>query len=124
MRFPRSLAAIPVALVCLASLAPGAGAKSTPADVQRGLERLVDSPGGPPGAVATIYRNGKLTTMRAGRADLKRKGAPRASDHMRIASIAKAFSGAVALNLVRAASSASTTPLPSGCRERRRPGAR
>ena len=101
MRFPRPLAAIPVALVSLAALVPGAGAKSTPADVQRGLERLVTSPGGPPGAVATIYRNGKLTTLRAGRADIKRKGAPRASDHMRIASIAKAFSGAVALNLVR-----------------------
>jgi D-alanyl-D-alanine carboxypeptidase len=102
MRFPRPLAAVPVVLLCLAALAPGAGAKSTPADVQRGLERLVTSPGGPPGAVATIYRNGKLTTLRAGRADVKRKGAPRASDHMRIASIAKAFSGAVALNLVRA----------------------
>lgn len=102
MRLPRPLAAIPVALVCFASLAPGAGAKSTPADVQRGLERLVNSPGGPPGAVATIYRNGKLTTLRAGRADIKRKGAPRANDHMRIASIAKAFSGAVALNLIRA----------------------
>ena len=102
MRFPRLLAVIPVALVCLVALAPGAGAKSTPADVQRGLEGLVTSPGGPPGAVATIYRDGKLTTLRAGRADIKREGAPRASDHMRIASIAKAFSGAVALNLVRA----------------------
>ncbi len=102
MRFPRPLAAIVVALACLAALAPGAGAKSTPADIQRGLERLVASPGGPPGAVATIYRNGKLTTLRAGRADVRRKRAPRASDHMRIASISKAFSGAVALNLVRA----------------------
>jgi len=40
--------------------------------------------------------------LRAGRADVARKGAPRSSDHMRIASVAKAFSGAVALNLVRA----------------------
>jgi D-alanyl-D-alanine carboxypeptidase len=102
MRFLRPLALITVALVCFAAPATGAAAKSTPADVQRGLERLVASPGGPPGAVATIYRNGKLTTLRAGRADVKRRRAPRASDHMRIASIAKAFSGAVALNLVRA----------------------
>ena len=61
MRIPRLLAVIPVALVCLVALAPGAGAKSTPADVQRGLEGLVDAPGGPPGAIATIYRDGELT---------------------------------------------------------------
>jgi D-alanyl-D-alanine carboxypeptidase len=39
--------------------------------------------------------------LRAGRADVRRPGAPRAGDHMRIASIAKAFSGAVALHLVQ-----------------------
>lgn len=102
MRSPRLIAVILLALACAAVPAAGAAAKSTPADVQRGLERLITSPGGPPGAVATIYRDGRLTTLRAGRADIKRPGAPRATDHMRIASIAKAFSGAVALNLVRA----------------------
>ena len=51
MRRRRLLATITVALVSLAALAPGAGAKSTPADVQRGLERLVAAPGGPPGAL-------------------------------------------------------------------------
>ncbi|HST40436.1 MAG TPA: serine hydrolase domain-containing protein, partial [Conexibacter sp.] len=35
------------------------------------------------------------------RANVERPGAPRAGDHMRIASIAKAFSGAVALHLVQ-----------------------
>jgi D-alanyl-D-alanine carboxypeptidase len=79
-----------------------AAAPSTPADVQRGLEQLVEAPGGPPGAIATIYRNGKLTVLRAGRADVRRKGAPKATDHMRIASVAKAFNGAVALNLIGA----------------------
>src|SRR5699024_11088240 len=64
--------------------------------------RLVAAKGGPPGAIATIYRDGKLTVLRAGRADAKRPGAPKPTDHMRIASVAKAFSGAVALNLVRA----------------------
>lgn len=85
----------------------GIGATATwaapaPAAVQRGLERLVEAPGGPPGAIATLYRDGHLTVLRAGRADVRRRGAPRASDHMRIASVAKAFSGAVALHLVRA----------------------
>jgi D-alanyl-D-alanine carboxypeptidase len=96
------LATTAAALACSGLLAGTATAASTPADVQRGLERIVDAPGGPPGAIATMYRGGKLTVLRAGRADVKRKAAPRATDHMRIASVAKAFSGAVALNLVRA----------------------
>jgi D-alanyl-D-alanine carboxypeptidase len=98
-RFSAYLAAL---VVSLASASSAAAAPSTPADIQRGLERLTESPGGPPGAIATIYRDGRLTVLRAGRADVKRRRAPRASDHMRIASVAKAFSGAVALNLVRA----------------------
>jgi D-alanyl-D-alanine carboxypeptidase len=81
---------------------PAAGLTATPdGGVQRGLERLVAAPGGPPGAIVTLYRHGRTTVLRAGRADVRRPGAPRAADHMRIASIAKAFSGAVALHLVR-----------------------
>jgi D-alanyl-D-alanine carboxypeptidase len=90
-------------VACLA-LALGAGpaaAKTTDAQVLKGLEGLVTSPAGPPGAIATLYRDGKLTTLSAGRADNTKAGKPRATEHMRIASVAKAFSGAVALNLVR-----------------------
>ncbi|MGI8506573.1 MAG: serine hydrolase domain-containing protein [Solirubrobacteraceae bacterium] len=58
------------------------------------------SPGGPIGAIATLYRHGRTTVLRVGRADVTRLGAPRVGDHMRIASIAKAFNGAVALHLV------------------------
>jgi D-alanyl-D-alanine carboxypeptidase len=98
-RFPTCLA---VLAVSLGLAAPAAAAPPSAADVQRGLERLVAAKGGPPGAIATMYRDGKTTVLRAGRADAKRPGAPKATDHMRIASVAKAFSGAVALNLVRA----------------------
>jgi D-alanyl-D-alanine carboxypeptidase len=103
MRILRPLSAA-LALLCL-GLAVGAGiasAKSTDAEVQKGLEKLVAAPGGPPGAIATLYRGGKLTTLSAGVSDVKKSAAPRATDHMRIASVAKAFSGAVALNLVQA----------------------
>jgi D-alanyl-D-alanine carboxypeptidase len=93
--------AITVAVSMGIATSPAAAASTAP-DVQRGLEQLVEAPGGPPGAIATMYRNGKLTVLRAGRANLERKAAPAAADHMRIASVAKAFSGAVALNLVRA----------------------
>jgi D-alanyl-D-alanine carboxypeptidase len=81
--------------------AGSAGARTMDAGVQRGLQRLVASPGGPVGAIATLYRNGRNTVLRAGRADVARPGAPRLVDHMRIASVAKAFSGAVALHLVQ-----------------------
>jgi D-alanyl-D-alanine carboxypeptidase len=98
-RFPVHLLALATSLSLAAS---AAAAPPGPADVQRGLERLVAAGGGPPGAIATMYRDGRLTVLRAGRANVKRPGAPRPTDHMRIASVAKAFSGAVALNLVRA----------------------
>lgn len=102
MRCRSIVSAVVILAASMGTATSAAAAPSTPADVQRGLEQLVEAPGGPPGAIATMYRDGKLTVLRAGRADVKRKGAPKATDHMRIASVAKAFSGAVALNLVRA----------------------
>lgn len=85
-----------------ALLLPATGqARTSDAEVLRGLRQVVNAEAGPPGAIVTLYRDGRLTTLRAGRADARRRGAPRATDHMRIASIAKAFSGAVALNLVQ-----------------------
>jgi D-alanyl-D-alanine carboxypeptidase len=103
MRPARSLAVLTALACALVALGAGpAAAKSTDAAVLKGLEGLVAAPGGPPGAIATLYRDGKLTTLSTGRADVTKAGAPRATDHMRIASVAKAFSGAVALNLVRA----------------------
>jgi D-alanyl-D-alanine carboxypeptidase len=90
------LVALAIALVLPAPASAGDAA------VQRGLNHLVAATGGPPGAIATLTRNGQTTVLRAGRADVTHPGAPRSTDHMRIASVAKAFSGAVALNLVRA----------------------
>ena len=98
---------VPLGTLCVALapalLAPAVGqaAPTTDAAVQRGLDQLVAARGGPPGAVATLYRNGHMTVLRAGRADVTHPGAPTATQHMRIASIAKAFSGAVALHLVQ-----------------------
>ena len=93
------LAATVVSLLAL----PGAAAASARDDarVQRGLESLVEARGGPPGAIATLYRDGKTTVLRAGYGDRAKRRRPRSTDHMRIASVAKAFSGAVALRLVR-----------------------
>lgn len=103
MPYSRRLPVYLVLLVASLVLAPSAAAAPPgPVDVQRGLERLVAADGGPPGAIATMYRDGRMTVLRAGRANVERPAAPRLTDHMRIASVAKAFSGAVVLNLVRA----------------------
>jgi D-alanyl-D-alanine carboxypeptidase len=96
-RLPGPLAA---GLTVLLALSVPAHA-TTAAAVQRGLDRLVAASEGPPGGIVTLYRNGRLTVLGSGRAAIKRERPPRATDHMRIASIAKAFSGAVALQLVR-----------------------
>jgi D-alanyl-D-alanine carboxypeptidase len=69
--------------------------------IKRGLQSLVDAPAGPPGAIATIHRGGRTRVISVGRADVSRRGRPRANQHMPIASVSKAFSGAVVLNLVR-----------------------
>ena len=101
-RLTMALGTLCVALApALLAPAVGQAAPTTDASVQRGLAQLVATRGGPPGAVATLYRDGHLTVLRAGRADVTRRGAPTATQHMRIASIAKAFSAAVTLHLVQ-----------------------
>src|ERR1700754_2698298 len=103
MRILRPLSAA-LALLCLGlALSAGvASAKTTDAEVQKGLEGLIAAQDGPPGVIATLYRDGKLTTLSAGVSNVRKSAKPRPTDHMRIASVAKAFSGAVALNLVQA----------------------
>ena len=65
------------------------------------LERLVDGEGGPPGAIAMIHRGGRTVAHTAGVGVIRPARIWRPGDHMRIASVAKAFSGAVTLSLVR-----------------------
>ncbi|MEU1269366.1 serine hydrolase domain-containing protein [Streptomyces sp. NPDC005799] len=106
---PRSrrlrLRAACVAALCLAALTPAtASTAATPGpsdtDLRRQLEALVHTPGGPPGAIAVLQQDGHRRVVTAGVADLATGRKPQINDHMRIASVAKAFSGAVALSLV------------------------
>ncbi|MGW0401181.1 serine hydrolase domain-containing protein [Streptomyces sp. NPDC003002] len=84
-----------------AAASSGAGEPPTrdPA-LQRELAELVGAPGGPPGAIAVLTRDGERQVYTAGTAEVGTRRAPHPDDHMRIASVAKAFSGAVALSLV------------------------
>ena len=85
------------------SCSAGAGA-SLPAkateNLRTALRDLVTAPGGPPGAIAVVQRGRAIAVVTAGTAVVGSAIAPRASDHIRIASVSKAFSGAAALALV------------------------
>ncbi|MFK4101993.1 serine hydrolase domain-containing protein [Streptomyces sp. NPDC019531] len=100
---PRLRAASVIAL-CLAALSPAtAQAATDPSDphaLERQLADFVHRPGGPPGAIAVLQTEHGTRVVRAGVADVRTGRPPHPDDHMRIASTAKAFSGAVALTLV------------------------
>ncbi|GAA0589109.1 serine hydrolase domain-containing protein [Streptomyces crystallinus] len=103
-RLPLAVAAL-LAAASAGALVPPVQAAPAPEPshdrgLQRGLEQLVGVPGGPPGVIAVLTRGGRAEVYRAGVGDLGTGQPPHATDHMRIASIAKAFSGAVALRLV------------------------
>ncbi|MFF8531528.1 serine hydrolase domain-containing protein [Streptomyces sp. NPDC015532] len=104
---PRPSLGVLLAAACLTGAVSGpadAGSGSADRDHDRALrnqlEELVHSPGGPPGVIAVLRREGGSRIVRAGVADLDSGRPIRVDDHTRIASTAKAFSGAVALRLV------------------------
>src|SRR5918998_4773870 len=77
-----------------------AAAKGPDAALDRALKDLVAMEGGPPGVIAVVQRGEHREVHTFGVRNIK-SGLPiRVDDHMRIASVAKAFSGAVALSLV------------------------
>lgn len=72
----------------------------TKAALRGELRQLVRMPGGPAGAIVVVNRPSGRTVYSAGVRNLRSGKPVRASHHMRLASTAKAFSGAVALSLV------------------------
>jgi D-alanyl-D-alanine carboxypeptidase len=88
-------------LGALALVAPAAVARNQlQVRLQQQLDALVATPGGPPGAIVTLRRGSRMAVLTAGFADVRSRRVPRATDHMRIASVSKAFSGAVAFALI------------------------
>jgi D-alanyl-D-alanine carboxypeptidase len=88
-------------------LALGAGAAASlgatgPADsaLDRELDALVATRGGPPGAIAIVQRGDEVKVHAAGVARVGSPAPPRATQPMRIASVSKAYNGAAALALV------------------------
>src|SRR4051794_16644515 len=101
---PRLKIAVVIALSLAALGAVDAGARGR--DTHRGraldhaLTRLVHMRGGPPGAAAVVQRGHRFAFHDAGVRNVASHRGWHRADHMRIASVAKAFSGAVALALV------------------------
>ena len=80
--------------------AEAATAKGPDAALDRALKDLVAMEGGPPGVIAVVQRGERREVHTFGVANLKSERPMRVDDRMRIASTAKAFSGAAALSLV------------------------
>lgn len=64
------------------------------------LKKLTSMPDGPPGAIALVDIGGQPNVITAGVGDVTSKQAITADDTVRIASVSKAFSGAIVLGLV------------------------
>lgn len=97
------IAAISVVAAGLGSavaLASGRQAHPSQVDLTRDLRGLVRMRDGPTGAIIVVQRGSQRRVYSAGVRILGSHKPVRAFDHMRIASTAKAFSGAVALTLV------------------------
>jgi D-alanyl-D-alanine carboxypeptidase len=92
------------ALTAVASPA-GAASSSSKADaaLDRALAAFVAAADGPPGIAVVVQRGGTPVLHEAGTAVVDTETPIQLSDHTRVASVAKAFSGAVALSLVASA---------------------
>jgi D-alanyl-D-alanine carboxypeptidase len=78
---------------------PGPWPGSTP-PLTTALQRLVTTPGGPPGAIALVQVGSQVQVSTAGVGNVITHQPISPNDTVRIASVSKAFSGAVALSLV------------------------
>lgn len=98
----RPLIAVAVTSALLAGTAPLACSipVSAGAKLQNAMNAFVVTKGGSPGIVVAIGQGKKFTLRTAGVANVVTKAKPLANSQMRMASVAKAFSGAAALSLV------------------------
>lgn len=91
-----SMAALAVAAIA----SPSAGAAAIDRKLDRALDRIVESRHGPPGVSVLLRTRSGRELLTRGTANVKTGRRPAVRDHMRIASMAKAFNGAVVLALV------------------------
>jgi D-alanyl-D-alanine carboxypeptidase len=88
-----------LALVAVPATA-GAAPKKTGAQLRAALKELMSADDAPPGVAVLVQRGKRTTFLRRGKANLETGARPTKRQHYRIASMAKAFNGAVALKLI------------------------
>jgi D-alanyl-D-alanine carboxypeptidase len=87
-------------LVASVTVPAGAAHRDGASPLAGDLRRLVAMPGGPPGAIALVQVGRTVRVTTAGVGNTVTESPISADDTVRIASVSKAFSGAVALSLV------------------------
>jgi D-alanyl-D-alanine carboxypeptidase len=92
--------ALCAAVLFTATSPAGAAPSRTGLAFQASLTRVMQADQGPPGIAALIVRDGRRQFFSRGEGDVKRRVPPRLAHPFRIASVSKAYSGAVALSLV------------------------
>ncbi len=100
---PAVVAAIVLALVSAVSVADAAStptAAKADAALDAAIAKIVASEGGPPSVAVVVQRGDEITFHSGGEADIATSTPPKIDDHMRLASVAKAVSGAVELSAV------------------------
>jgi D-alanyl-D-alanine carboxypeptidase len=98
----RILLLVGLALAALVVVGPAGGAETSNADatLQRALDAFVKRADGSPGISVVVQRGARPTFFTAGVADTSTRRPIAIDDAMRMASVAKAFSGAAALSAV------------------------
>jgi D-alanyl-D-alanine carboxypeptidase len=94
------LAAVALSVLLLTATSAWGGAKQADARLDRALRELVQIPAGPPGAIAVVQRGKDREVHRAGVSNQELGGRIGLHQRMRLASVSKAYSGAVSLRLV------------------------
>lgn len=91
--------AVVLASLLFAAASPAKFRGAPSSSLQRALEQIVDAPGGPPGVSVLIDRGRHSEYLWAGVADVRSERPPTPFDHVRIASVAKAFNSYIAVKL-------------------------
>ncbi|MGZ5332146.1 MAG: serine hydrolase domain-containing protein [Solirubrobacterales bacterium] len=96
----RRAAAIALLALAFAPTAAQAGERRADARLDEAIRAAISQPLGPPAVAALVQRGDQVRNHSFGRANLEAPGPIRPRLHMRIASVTKAFTGAVLLRLV------------------------
>ena len=99
-KIARMLTGLAFLVVFGVTSAPAVGATETGNQLRAALDEVMVGPEAPPGISVLIQRGRDTQFLRRGQADLTTGQRPTRQQHYRVASMAKAFNGAVALALV------------------------